>query len=122
MTEASEQAIGQAIQALESAETSAILSDATWWTDLTVELENTQRAGQELSLAVLVLLTNTLMETLQPLRQGVLDLTPNTLKTMGRALKKWAALRATLSASPLDDETNDLLHSLGSEEAKKRKP
>lgn len=112
-------ALQQAMLALETAENGSSVKGAPWWTPLMEALESTQTASREIGIAVLSLLSQTLLETLRPLREGVVDLSPATMKLQARALRKWESLRDALASTPADDEVSTLLQSLGSEKKEK---
>ncbi len=112
-------ALQQAILALETAESGASLKAAPWWDALMGALESTQTASSQIGIAVLSLLSQTLLETLRPLREGVVELTPGTMKLQSRALRKWESLRDLLASTPADDEVSTLLQSLGSDKKEK---
>ncbi len=112
-------ALQQAILALENAESGTSVKGASWWAPLTAALESTQSASKEIGIAVLSQLSQTLLETLRPLREGVVDLSPATMKLQAHALRKWESLRDALASTAADDEVTTLLQSLGSEKKEK---
>ncbi len=105
----------QAAEALENAKSGASLKDASWWEDLFTALTHTQHAADELSLSVLSGLNQGIADTLKPVKDGMVDLSSQSLKQIARALRKWKTLRDELKACGIDGELESILRSLGIE-------
>jgi two-component system, chemotaxis family, sensor kinase CheA len=89
-----------AADAIEKAESSSVLRDLPWWPSLIHSLDTTRTACELLGIQTLFLLSKRLIENLNPLSSGLIEVGPASLQTWAKDLRQWIQLRTEVSRFP----------------------